>query len=385
MTAPTARSVEDLPSAAAWLYAEAEISLVRLIGRRLARGLSGGDRDPQAWARGRLGEVSRLRRDTSALVRQLATDGDAAARHAVAVAWRNGDDQAVVALRDAGMPSRAPDARHGAAVRVVADALVGELRPVQAAILPRAEDVYRRAVAGAVARHLAAGMPLRYAAQSAWQALVDQGVTGLTDRAGRRWRLHTWVEMAVRTAVTRAVAQAVVDRCVLAGNRFVWVTDRPGECPLCRPFEHRVLALWGQAVDVEVSSPRAPGRLVPVRVKATLEQARAAGLHHPQCRHDLWPFVPGVTRLRAGIPDPAGWEARQRQREIERHLRRWRAREAGALTREAARDAAARVAAWDAEMERHLAGAGLDRLRHRESPGAGWEAGPARRDDPVGV
>ena len=41
----------------------------------------------------------------------------------------------------------------------------------------------------------------RRTAQRAWERLLSRGVTGFTDRAGRRWELASYVEMATR-AVT---------------------------------------------------------------------------------------------------------------------------------------------------------------------------------------
>jgi hypothetical protein len=213
----------------------------------------------------------------------------------------------------------------------------------------------------------------RQAAQSAWAALVDKGITSFTDTSGRQWALSTYVEMAVRTAASRAALQAQIDGFTLAGQRLVRVNDRPGECPRCRRYESKVLALWGGIGPANI--PRARGHgTAQVEVFATLAEARADGLFHPGCRHGVSPWIAGVSRIRKATADPEGHAARERQRYIERQLRKWRQRQAAALLDEARDKAAARVAAWDAEMARHIAATRLTRLRHREMPGAGHEA-----------
>ncbi|MDU0479406.1 hypothetical protein QVA66_09160 [Staphylococcus chromogenes] len=55
-----------------------------------------------------------------------------------------------------------------------------------------------------------------------------------------------------------------------------------------------------------------------------------------------------------GEQDPAEYEALQRQRKIERHIRRWKLREAVALTDQEKRYARARVGMWQQEQRRHV-------------------------------
>jgi hypothetical protein len=111
-----------------------------------------------------------------------------------------------------------------------------------------------------------------------------------------------------------------------------------------------------------------PVVMVPVRVAGSLEEARAAGLYHPNCRHSLRPFLPGVTRpdpLAAG-PRGATYEDTQEQRRLERQVRAWRRREAVALDDRARRNAAASVRATQASLAALTASTGLRRQRARE-------------------
>lgn len=75
----------------------------------------------------------------------------------------------------------------------------------------------------------------------------------------------------------------------------------------CRPWESRILRIDGVSDDLAT---------------ATLDQARAAGLMHPQCRHQLGVYFPEWDALPPpGEPDPELYRASQQQRRYERDIR----------------------------------------------------------------
>ncbi|MDX3070545.1 phage capsid protein, partial [Streptomyces sp. ND04-05B] len=113
--------------------------------------------------------------------------------------------------------------------------------------------------------------------------------------------------------------------------------------------------------------------MVPVQGGGLLEEARRAGLQHPNCRHTTSAYLPGLTKPpKKAAKDPDGYEATQRQREIERHIRKYKLRAASAVDPAAKRAAEARVRAWQGQMRGHLdAHPELMRKRYREQPGAG--------------
>src|SRR5690606_31642181 len=99
------------------------------------------------------------------------------------------------------------------------------------------------------------------------------------------------------------------------GYDLVYVNDSPEECPICRLWEGKVLSITG----------RTPGY-------PTVDQARADGLWHPNCTHGTSPYIPGLTRLPTNTENPRGYEEKRRQRAIERQIRKWKRREAAAIT-----------------------------------------------------
>jgi hypothetical protein len=179
--------------------------------------------------------------------------------------------------------------------------------------------------------------------------------------------------MAVRTAAGRAAIQGHTDRLAAAGQQLVVVSDAPLECPLCRPWEGRVLALSGAPGPREVAVQHATrdGETVRVHVAGTLPEARAAGLLHPNCRHNVGIYLPGITRRPQSPPHPQGatYEDTQRQRYYERQVRAWKRRQAVALDEAARRRAGRQVRAYQARIRDLTRNRGLPRQSAREQIG----------------
>jgi hypothetical protein len=242
-------------------------------------------------------------------------------------------------------------------------------------ILRGVEDGYRQVIAESAATPLLGVATRRQATQAAMSRFADRGLRTFVDRAGRSWQMTSYAEMATRTAVGRAAVEAHGDRLRAAGLSLVIVSNAPHECPVCRPWEGEVLALDGPggARTVEAGHAVEDGRAVTVRIAGSVEEARLAGFQHPNCRHSLSAFLPGVTTPPVEhSTDPDGYDATQRQREIERGIRRWKQRAAASVTPEGRRAAEARVRDWQARMRDHLAEhPELIRRREREQVGAG--------------
>jgi hypothetical protein len=263
-----------------------------------------------------------------------------------------GDDdaRATIAALEAALPHWSPPAGyelgHDAnAARMIASDLAYGLAAAATRITWFADDAYRAAtVAGALSQvteqpvhAIAAGLldkatPAEAQAQ-AWRDLTAKGVTGFTDSAGRQWSLATYVEMAVRTATQRAYNASHKDRYDRAGLIYYTISTSGRPCPLCAPWEGRVLSDGGAA---EITEPSVKtGDPVTFHVDATVEEATAAGLFHPNCRHVLTPFLPGATILKASAwtdADEAAYKATQRLRYLERRVRAARMEYAAAIT-----------------------------------------------------
>jgi hypothetical protein len=330
------------------IYADAEMAMLRLLARYLGAGLDSPD-----WAVRKLAELQTLRRLAERDLAGLDTQTAAAIRDAVQRAYATGSAQAVADLQALAVEQVLPPARAMAVDRLAAEA-VGAVAATRVGILRGTLDAYRQAVATNIGGVLTGADTRRRNAQRVLDTLADRGVTGFTDRAGRRWRLESYVEMATRTVAGRAQVQGHLDYLAASGVDLVIVSDAPRECPLCRPWEGKVLSQSGGVAGTIQAQSALTGQTTTVAVAGTVSQAQAAGLFHPNCRHSLSAYLPGATRLTAARGEPAGYEAQQKQRYLERGIRRWKRREAVALDPQTRAAAATRVRTWQGAMRQHL-------------------------------
>lgn len=328
------------------LYRGLEQELAAGLARRLARGLDADD-----WSRQRLNAVGEVRNWATALTRRVTSRMPLAGQRAVRAAFARGSMQG---LADLGRPPRG-DLPGGAAIDRLAGALTGRLDGAAVPIVRSAVDAYQQVAAAPVANILGGAQTRRVAAQGAWNRLLDQGFTAFTDARGRRWSAAGYVEMATRTATAQAAVQGHLDRLESLGLDLVIVSDAPQECKLCRPWEGKILQRAGAGGErtIEAESDL-DGSPITVRIAGSVTEAVAAGLMHPNCRHNLNAYLPGLTKAPKDTADPVGDAARQKLRYLEREQRRWKLRQAGALDDTERVKAAAKVRARQAEIRAHL-------------------------------
>lgn len=238
--------------------------------------------------------------------------------------------------------------------------LTSDLQDVARRITRLPDDIYKQ-VSSVAAKRLAieghALTPAQAMAQ-AWQVFVQSGVTGFTDKGGRNWQLSSYVEMAVRTVTNRAYNASHMARMQAVGVRLFVVPDDGRPCPLCFPWQGKVLST------------------VPNRdADATIDDATAAGLFHPNCKHTLAPFFPGITARPEASEwtddDQAQYDATQRQRALEREIRTQKVKAANAVDPATQAKAKADLRATQKALADHLTATGLLRRPKRETPNLG--------------
>lgn len=369
---PVDRSLgEDLARTLVDLYGSAEQRLVADLARMLAAGIDRPD-----WAERRLAQISRVRQLAERIVARL--DGDLAEQveQMLVLAYTRGGEAALDELGRAAGVSRQELAEirrelpGSAAIQRLVWSLTSTLRGTHLRILRWPLDAYRQVVATAAVDTLLGTATRLRTAQVAWERLLARGITGFVDRSGRSWELASYVEMATRTTVAQAAVEGHLDRLAAAGLDLVIVSNAPQECDRCRPWEGRVLTRSGpggrQTLEVQHATQ---DRMIRVEVRGSVDEAIRAGLMHPNCRHSLSAYLPGATRAPRNTADPEGDAARQELRRLERQVRHWKRREAGALTPEAKAKAAAKVRDYQRQIREHVAETGLIRQRHREQIG----------------
>lgn len=346
---------ENLSEQILRLYQDAELRMLQLIARHLAKGLDAPD-----WAERKLLELqlmeARIRGDLNTLSGKTASE----IAEALARAWNRGQAGAVTdiaQLLEAGQITAAAQEAGLPAIEALLGETVQAVTGTHQRILRAVPDIYRQVVRE-TAGHVLVGTETRKGvAQLVLDRLTRRGITGFVDGRGKGWDLASYAEMAVRSATGRAAIDGHTQRLQQSGHDLVIVSDAPQECRICRPFEGKILSLSG--------APRTDG----VRPLMTLDQARHEGLFHPNCRHNVTAYLPGFTKRPKDTADPQGDRDRQQLRYLERQVRSWKRAQAVALDDQTARVAGVRARAYQARIRELVDRTSVSRNSAREQIG----------------
>ncbi|MEG1515146.1 MAG: phage minor capsid protein [Clostridia bacterium] len=351
----TPNALETRARALLNLYAEAECAMLRRISRRVIRGA-----DASNWAERKYAEVRAMREELAQIVRALESG---AGRLRGALLSEGYDLGATTFSQDAvrmGLTRNRLTAPIPQVQRLVElqDEMDGRMSGYHGRILREACDGYRQVIGETVTLAATGVMTTREAVARSMDGFAAKGISGFWDKSGRRWGMAEYAEMATRTGMMNAALAGYTGDALAHGEDLVIITDHSDECPLCRPWENRVLSLTGAMR----AHPDCTG---------TMDEARAAGLFHPNCAHGFSVYVPGLT-IRGGgdrqTPEQnaIGYANRQKLREMERTVRKWKRRQAAAPYPEAERTAKAHVDQWQKRIRAHVEASGIPRGVGRE-------------------
>lgn len=272
----------DLVTNLSTMYANLQTQIAQHIAAELAKGIT-----TSTWADQKLKAAGDMHRWTRTLLDRIGRDSSEEVSRTILEAYARGGDQAMhtiahhqntlpewvdVAGINPGPKIREALANRGkqldrklselsqafpgiGAMQRVAGALHLRINGTHMPILRWTDDAYRQVVAKAGLTDVLAGTQTqRQTAQKVWEQLVGDGITGFTDKAGKRWNLASYVDMAVRTGVAHAAVEGHLDRLTDAGIDLVIVSNAPQECSLCRPWEGKILSRSGHGVTSAASA-----------------------------------------------------------------------------------------------------------------------------------
>lgn len=370
---PVDRSLaQDLAGSLVELYDDAAMRIAQDVARQLR------DNVGDVSAPAKLGAINDLRNSVRQIVAKLDADTTGAAHQALVLAWQRGGNAALDELKRYLTPAELAVLRRalpGAeAINVLVKALVTTLRGTHLQVLRWPLDVYREVITKTAAVPVLMGTKARLAAaQTAWDELLSRGITGFVDKRGRRWQLASYVEMATRTVAAQSAIEAHNDRLNAAGVDLRQISDAPQECLKCRPWEGKVLATSGPPGKRTIERRSlVADEMLTIHIAGTLDEAIAAGLFHPNCRHTAEGYMPGATKPVTNTEDPEGDKARQQLRQLERNVRTAKLQAAAAITPEGKKAAEQKVRAIQKQIAAHVADTSvttLFRQRHREQIG----------------
>ncbi|PWV97447.1 minor capsid protein 2 [Paenibacillus cellulosilyticus] len=232
-------------------------------------------------------------------------------------------------------------------VDALTDSINGDMDNAKHAMLRKMDDVYRQTIYKAQLYHNSGALSLNQAIDMATKDFLDKGIDCITYKDGRKVNIASYAEMALRAAAQRATFAGEGARRQEIGVRTVVVSAHSNCSPLCLPWQGKVY------IDDVYSGGTAADGDYPL-----LSTAMAGGLFHPHCRHNMATFFPGVSKLPQPVDDAkalANYKAEQKQRYMERQIRKYNRREAGSTDPNNQAAAAAKVKEWKGRLKTHLA------------------------------
>ena len=228
------------------------------------------DRLNRALLRGNKTEyLAQMKKNIEAILQQLREGNRTWCEQAIPRVYSQGLYSADAMLKDIGATVKAGyGAIHQQAAQVLAENTFQRLEDVVQVIGRQVNDIYRELALENVRGTVVGYDTWKQTARRFREQLAERGVTGFKDRSGRMWNMRTYTEMHARTVCMEAHLQGTANRLVEQGHDLVKVSTHLGACELCQPWQGKILSITGKTKGYP-----------------TLEEAKAAKLFHPRCRH----------------------------------------------------------------------------------------------------
>lgn len=152
--------------------------------------------------------------------------------------------------------------------------------------------------------------------------IVEQGITGFYDRAGRQWSPEAYVSMVIKTTAHNAAITAIRTRQQEYGGGDVFqISSHPGARPLCFPYQGGFYSWSGEGVFTDGDgNPHRYENII------TTSYGEAAGIFGINCGHHPIPMIDGYSYPQEQeeiTPEENAriYEESQKQRALERDIR----------------------------------------------------------------
>lgn len=237
-----------------------------------------------------------------------------------------------------------------------------DLNKAQYSVLRKMDDVYRQTIFK-THMYLQNGVKtLNQAIDMATKDFLDKGINSVVYADGKRVNIASYAEMALRTANHRAMLLGEGKKRDEYGIHLVVVSAHANTCPKCEPWQGKIV------IDDIFSHPNT--EYIEKHKYNLLSEAVDKGLLHPNCRHALTTYFEGITTLPV-VPDGKEaiklYEAEQKQRHLERNIRKWKRIKQGSSDEDNKSNANKKVRSLEKQLREHLENnKELRRNRNRE-------------------
>lgn len=200
--------------------------------------------------------------------------------------------------------------------------------------------------------------------------MVDRGIYGFVDKAGRHWSPEAYMSMCIRTASHNASIDSIRARQQDYNSDIFQVSTHAGARPLCYPYQGRFFT-WGTESGTFTDGSGRRHRYSPI---SETSYGQPAGLFGINCGHYPLPQIPKVT-IPQDKPEPdkeendEEYQLSQEQRRLERNIRDAKRKEEAfrkAGLEDAAENQRKKVTMRQAEMRAFIQSTGRTRRYDRE-------------------
>ncbi len=221
-----------------------------------------------------------------------------------------------------------------------------DFKKANTAVLRRMDDVYRQTLFKTQVHYNTGTVSLDKAIDMATEDFLAKGIDAITYKDGKKVNIASYAEMALRTANHRAYLMAEGKKRQEMGNPLVVVSAHATACEYCVPWQGLILI-----DDVYSGGTKEDGNY------PLLSEAMEKKFLHPQCRHNLSTYFPGITTL-PEVPNMEGVEENykneQRQRYIERQIRKYKRLAEGSIDEDNQKQYKKKVREWQKTMRDFL-------------------------------
>ena len=349
---------EKDPYALRDIFAEMELELMASLRRNFinhkmeeqARGFSW-----EMWQKAKLRNLQEYHKETTSVIyrfrKRISTAIEQVLRNHFSVGVRKADIKLPQDGVNTGLPGEEPpqESQFFGTNRKKLDALIkstkNDFEDVQQAVYRKMDDVYRQTIFKTEFQLSSGAISLGKAIDKATEDFLAKGVNCIAykDKNGeiiRYVNIADYAEMALRTASHRATLLGEGSKRDELGVHLVFVSAHANACKLCLPWQGQILIddVFSHPNDEYIAKYKEKYKL--------LSDAIKAGLLHPNCRHMLATYFEGVTRLpKPQDPEKAlqNYNNEQKQRQLEREIRKRKRILAGTVEDEDQKEAKANL------------------------------------------
>ena len=267
-------------------------SMIRNLGRHKAEETAEGFEWEQ-WQVAQLKELERFKRANAKKYSKEFANINSKISTALQEAYRQGMDDEEMSILEAiknGFEFNSGKDNLGASffainerkLNALLNSVEYDMKTAEHAVLRYTDDQYRRTIFDAQVAANTGAKTYEQSVDMATKDFLSRGITSIQYSNGAMVNIVSYADMAIRTATKRAYLMGEGVKRQEWGIHTVILNKRSNACPLCMPFEGKVL------IDDVWSGGSADDGPYPL-----LSSAMAAGLYHPNCKDKHTTYFPG--------------------------------------------------------------------------------------------